>query len=36
MRALKKNGSARIRVTLTVTDSNSRTTKRAISVTVSA
>ncbi len=35
MRALKKHGSARIRVTLTVTDSNSRTTKRAISVTVS-
>jgi hypothetical protein len=36
IRALKKHGSARIRVTLTVTDSNSRTTKRAISVTVSA
>jgi nitrous oxidase accessory protein NosD len=36
MRALKKHGSARIRVTLTVTDSNSRTAKRAISVTLSA
>lgn len=35
MRALKKHGSARIRVTLTVTDSNGQTTKRTISVTVS-
>ncbi len=34
MRALKKYGSGRIHVTVTVTDSNSRTTKRAISVTV--
>ena len=34
MRALKKHGRGRIYVTLTVTDSNSRTTKRTISVTV--
>jgi hypothetical protein len=34
LRALKKHGSARVRITLTVTDSGSRTTKRDISVTV--
>jgi hypothetical protein len=33
MRALKKRGSARIRVVLTVTDLSGRTTKRTISVT---
>jgi len=35
LRALKKRGSARVRVTLSVTDTGSRTTKREISVTVS-
>jgi hypothetical protein len=34
LRALKKHGSARVRLTLTVTDSGGRTTKREISVTV--
>lgn len=36
LRALKKHGSARVRITLTVTDSGGQTTKRKISVTVSA
>jgi hypothetical protein len=35
LRALKKHSSARVRVTLKVTDSSNRTTKREISVTVS-
>jgi Periplasmic copper-binding protein (NosD) len=36
LRALRRLGSARIRVMLTVTDSNSQTTKRAILATVNA